>query len=68
MAGGGFSVDLGVDSCVELTLAGEEKSAAPVDSLKITVTLEQKSGQKARLRIQAPPQVRITRPEREKQD
>lgn len=64
MAGGGFSVDLGVDSSVELTLGDDKKSAAPVDFPKITITLESKSGQKARLRIQAPADVRIKRPDK----
>lgn len=56
---GGFSVDLGVDTSVALVIRNPSQS---VDTQEITITLEHKSGQKARLRIKAPESVRIVRP------
>jgi hypothetical protein len=52
----GIAVDLAVEERVVLT--------DPVDNRQITLTLEHKSGQRARLRIEAPSDIRIGRPDR----
>lgn len=53
---GGIAVDLCVEERVVLR--------HPVDNTEIVLTLEHKSGQKARLRIQAPSSIQIGRPDR----
>jgi hypothetical protein len=52
----GVAIDLAAGQYIKLVL--------PVDNQEIVVTLEQKSGQKARFRIQAPADVRIGRPDK----
>jgi hypothetical protein len=52
----GIAVDLAVDERIVLVV--------PVDNVEITLTLEHKSGQKARIRVHAPSDVRIGRPDR----
>jgi len=56
MSGRGIAVDLSVEERVTLR--------NPVDNQEITLTLERKSGQKARVRIEAPANIRIGRPDR----
>lgn len=59
---GGVAMDLREGDVVRLELP----AGAAVDSEKIVITLEAKTGRKARLRIQADDAVRISRPERER--
>lgn len=47
-------------------LVGESVRLRSVDNSEITITLERKSGQRARLRISAPADVQIRRPEERK--
>ena len=76
----GMSVDLPVGEFLTLALrAGgsdllfglqaktsglDRDSAQRVDNVKIVLTIESKPGQRARVRVQAPESVRITRPEK----
>lgn len=64
MGARGASMDVAVGESVSLSLADIKKMTERVDNDRITITLEQKSGQRARLRIEAPPSIAISKPAR----
>lgn len=60
----GASIDIAVGERISLTLADLKKLPLPVDNNEITITLERKSGQRARLRLEAPPEIAFSKPAR----
>lgn len=61
---GGADLLFGLEAKTAAKLGLSNNSGVSVDSVKIVLTIEPKPGQRARVRVQAPDSVRITKPEK----
>lgn len=61
---GGADLLFGLEAKTAAKLGLANNPGFPVDSVKIVLTIEPKHGQRARVRVQAPDSVRITKPDK----
>ena len=61
---GGADLVFGLQAKTAAKLGLINNSGVSVDSVRIVLTIEPKQGQRARVRVQAPDSVRITKPDK----